>query len=162
MRVWDSTVADLWSPNANGGSKKLSWHWFCAVSDIRKLDDVQRLFTSRVADCQGMSYWERLKALNLQSLQRRRERYVIIHTWKILNDLANNDIGISFTDTENETRSGVTATVPSVPRGVPAKVISIYEQSFSVKAPKLWNCLDLNLLKVLTPLTLSRVCSESS
>ena len=97
-----------------------------AISDIRKLEDVQGLFTSRVPDCQGMSYWERLKALNLQSLQRRRERYVIIHTWKILNDLANNDIGISFTDTENETRSGVTATVPSIPQGVSAKVISIY------------------------------------
>ena len=39
-----------------------------AISDIRKLEDVQRLFTSRVADCQEMSYWERLKALNLQSL----------------------------------------------------------------------------------------------
>ena len=70
------------------------------VSDIQKLEQVQRLFTSRIADCQGMSYWERLKALKIQSLQRRRERYVIIHTWKILNNLTNNDIGISFTDRE--------------------------------------------------------------
>ena len=112
-----------------------------AVADIQKLENVQRVFTSRVAGCKDLAYWERLKALKIQSLQRRRERYVIIHTWKILNNLTNNDIGLSFTDTENSSRTGVTATVPHFPRNVPTRVVSLYEQSFAVKAPKLWNCL---------------------
>ena len=112
-----------------------------AISDIQKLENVQRLFTSKVAGCENLTYWERLKFLKVQSLQRRRERYTIIHIWKILNDLTNNDIGISFTDKDNISRSGITAVVPSVPRHVPAKVISLYEDSFAVKAPKLWNCL---------------------
>ena len=31
--------------------------------------------------------------------------------------------------------------VPPIPQGVPAGVATLYEHSFSVKAPKLWNCL---------------------
>ena len=59
-----------------------------------------------------------------------------------MNDLTNNDIGISFTSTENSTRSGPTACiVPPIPRGVPAGVATLYENSFAVNAPKLWNCL---------------------
>ena len=121
-----------------------------SVADIQKLEKVQRVFTSKVSGCKELDYWERLKALKIQSLQRRRERYIIIHTWKILNNLTNNDIGISFTDTENSSRSGISATVPPVPRKVPSKVATLYENSFAVQAPKLWNCLPKNVKGALT------------
>ena len=116
-----------------------------SVTDIQQLENVQRVFTSKVAGCKELAYWERLKALKIQSLQRRRERYVIIHTWKILNNLTNNDIGISFTDTGNSSRAGISAIVPPVPRNAPAKVVSLYENSFAVQGPKLWNCLPKNV-----------------
>ena len=88
----------LWSPTA--------------VSDILKLEKVQRVFTSKVNRCRDLPYCERLKCLRiLESLQRRRERYIIIYIWKILNHnyLANNDIGITFSNPGNCTRSGSTA-----------------------------------------------------
>jgi len=112
-----------------------------SLSDIKKLEQVQRMFTSKVNGCKEMSYWDRLKHLRLQSLQRRRERYIIIHTWKILNELTNNDVGLSFEDPENLTRMGTMAIVPPLPRNIPARSISLYENSFAVRAPKLWNCL---------------------
>ena len=113
-----------------------------SVAEMLKLERIQRIFTSKVEGCRELPYWERLKYLRIQSLQRRRERYIIIHTWKILNDLTNNDIGITFSNGKNCTRSGSTACiVPPVPRGVPAGVATLYEQSFAVKAPQLWNCL---------------------
>jgi len=121
-----------------------------SVSDIQKLENVQRVFTSKVAGCKDLAYWERLKALKMQSLQRRRERYVIIHTWKILNELTNNDIGISFTDPGNSSRAGISATVPPVPHNVPARVVSLYENSYAVQGPKLWNCLPKNVKGALT------------
>lgn len=37
-----------------------------------------------------MNYWERLKELKLYSLQRRRERYLVIYVWKILEGLVPN------------------------------------------------------------------------
>ena len=45
----------------------------------------------------------------LQSLQRRRERYIIIHTWKIIMDIVPNDIGMKFVDNK---RLGTRAVVP--------------------------------------------------
>ena len=70
--------------------------WNChKVTDIQVLEGVQKTFTSRIWGLQHLDYWQRLKALKLMSLQRRRERYMLIHMWKILN--------------------GVRAKVPSLP-----------------------------------------------
>ena len=33
------------------------------------------------------------------------------------------------------------ANVPPLPRSIPARAGSLYENSFAVRAPKLWNCL---------------------
>ena len=40
-------------------------------------------FTYKITEVQHLNYWERLRELKLYSLQRRRERYIIIHIWKI-------------------------------------------------------------------------------
>ena len=59
--------------------------YFCPVwnpssmQEIKKLEFTQRAFTRYISGCQGLSYWDRLKKLGLMSLQRRRERYVILH-----------------------------------------------------------------------------------
>ena len=53
------------------------------IGDIAKLEGVQRFYTRRIEECSGMDYWERLKYLRIQSLQRRRERFMIIHLWKV-------------------------------------------------------------------------------
>ena len=66
------------------------------IIDIQKLETVQRSFTRKVLGCSEITYWERLKKLGIMSLQRRRERYCIIHVWKILNEQAPNDVGFQF------------------------------------------------------------------
>ena len=53
------------------------------VSDIQQLEAVQRTFTKRIWGLQDKDYWSRLQTLKLMSLQRRRERYIILHMWKI-------------------------------------------------------------------------------
>ena len=53
------------------------WHPH-QMSNIQILEGVQRKFTSRIWDVQHLNYWDRLKSLRLMSLQRRRERYIII------------------------------------------------------------------------------------
>ena len=55
------------------------------ISDIQELESVQKAFTARISGLKDVHYWDRLKQLSLMSLQRRRERYIIIHMWKILN-----------------------------------------------------------------------------
>ena len=43
-----------------------------------------------------MNYWERIKELDLYSLQRRRERYQVIHMWKIYKEIIPNDLQLEF------------------------------------------------------------------
>ena len=108
------------------------------IQDIQTLEAIQRSFTRRISGCQNLNYWERLKFLHLPSLQRRRERYLIINTWKILHKKAPNDIKMVFYESD---RLGVKVKVPPQAKGCPAAINSLYENSFSVKAAKLWNIL---------------------
>ena len=60
---------------------------------------------------QDLNYWERLQKLGIQSLQQRRERYIIFYMWKILNGLVSNDLDFQFRFSE---RRGITVLIPSI------------------------------------------------
>ena len=53
----------------------------------RKLEQVQRNFTASILGLKEMSYWERLKKLNIFSLERRCEQYIILYTFKIISGI---------------------------------------------------------------------------
>ena len=109
------------------------------VEDISNIESVQKNFTRRIRSCKNLDYWQRLKKLKLMSLQRRRERYIIIHVlWKIVNGHAPNDVALSF---KTHQRLGVRAVVPPLQLKAQKSVRTHYEHSFSVKGPQLWNIL---------------------
>ena len=108
------------------------------VRDIETIEDVQQFFTNRISGMSDLSYWDRLTALKLQSLQRRRERYIIIHTWKTITGYVPNDLGMQFVESR---RFGKQATVPSLKTSPSNKAKACYEKSFHVKDLKLWNLL---------------------
>ena len=60
------------------------------IGEINELESVQRNFTSHINSVNHLHYWDRLKALKLYSLERRRERYQIIYVWKIIEGLVPN------------------------------------------------------------------------
>ena len=62
----------------------------------------------------------------------------MIHTWKILNGLAPNDIGMLF---KNNPRHGIKVTVPALNNKSQRSVATHYENSFGVKSAQLWNLL---------------------
>ena len=49
------------------------------IGDIAQLEEIQRTYTSKIEGLHDQNYWQRLESLNLYSLQRRRERYLIIY-----------------------------------------------------------------------------------
>ena len=63
-------ACQLWSPGT--------------VNLITKLEKMQRSFTKYIFNMYELTYENRLKDLNLYSIQRRRDRYQIIYVWKIL------------------------------------------------------------------------------
>ena len=114
---------------------------WCGLSleNLRDLEAIQRSFTRKIICPAYVSgYWERLQYLKLRSLQRRRERYTILHMWKVLNNKVSNDLNISF---YNSSRYGVQAHVPSLCTQSSTKAQTFYDLSFAVIGPKLWNML---------------------
>ena len=117
------------------------------VGNIQTIEDVQRFFTRKVEGMEGLRYPERLKALRLQSLQRRRERYTIIQMWKIYNGASPNSTGIRF---YLHQRLGIKAEVPSLYTGAQRSVSTKYFNSFGVRAARLWNTLPKNVNTAVT------------
>ena len=78
------------------------WHPY-KLNQIREIESIQRDFTSRMHDIQEFDYWDRLKLLNIFSLERRRERYIILYTFKIMFGLVPNP-GICWFDSPRRGR----------------------------------------------------------
>ena len=108
-----------------------------SMKDIKKLESTQRTFTRYISGCQGLSYWDRLKKQGLMSLQRRRE-----HLWKIWQGAVPNDLDIQFYD---HTRFGTRCMIPAIKRNSTTLSRSIYDHSFAVRGPKLWNAIPKNI-----------------
>ena len=70
---------------------------------------------SKIQSCKHLDYnyherLQHLQHLGLFSLQRRRERYIIIHMWKVLHGLSPNDLNITFGESG---RLGIKAKLPA-------------------------------------------------
>ena len=69
------------------------------------------------------------------------ERYIVIYVWKILEGMAPNTKVHPITPQYNQ-RRGRSCVVPPLPHYTcPTKIKNLRESSFSVRGPKLFNCL---------------------
>ena len=117
------------------------WHPHCSATLTNRLEAVQRSFTQRIQGMADLSYWDRLNALNLRSLQRRRERYIIIYVQKILLKLVPN-CGLLFRENQ---RTGLYAEKPRLLTASPTYIKNMRADSFQVVAPTLYNLLPASL-----------------
>ena len=106
------------------------------VTDIQLIEGVQRTFTSRISSLKHLNYWERLSQLKLMSLQRRRERYIILMMWKILHNVVPSCCDTKF---KMSSRNGTIAVIPPLAKLSSSSNQTLYDQSFAVQGPKLWN-----------------------
>ena len=108
-----------------------------SLENCRLLEAIQRSFTNKIhCPSNVCDYWERLEYLNIMSLQRRRERYVILHMWKILNHTVSNDLDVTFHESH---RFGIIADLPPLTPHSSLKAKTLFDSSFAVIGPKLWN-----------------------
>ena len=105
------------------------------IKEIEQIEAVQRFFTARIENIDNLNYYQRLNHLKLFSLQRRRERFIIIHTWKIYNNLAPNDLNLQF---HINPRLGIQAKRLRLPSKI-ASLKTIRFNFFSHNAPRLFN-----------------------
>ena len=116
------------------------------MEDTQAIEAIQRSFTDKIMCPPNIqNYWERLAFLKLMSLQRRRERYCILHMWKVLHEKVSNNLNITF---YNTVRFGTMASVPPLQRTRNYKAKTLYEMSFAVKGPQLWNLLPKHIKEI--------------
>ena len=111
-----------------------------ALGLIRELETVQRAFTKKIGGLQDMSYHQRLEKLNLYSLERRRDRFVVLYVWRIINGYTPNleSQGCQIRVNTGSERRGLLCVVPPL-AAVPARLQTIREYSFAVMGPRLFN-----------------------
>ena len=132
--LWKSLVlskldycSQLWSPTNKG--------------DIQKLEMVQRSFIRKIDDIRHLDYWAQLKKLHLYSLERRRERYIMIYIWHILeHQVPDITSGKIFSINEGG-RLGRKSSFPPISNNAPSEIKKIRYASLSMKGPQLFNIL---------------------
>ena len=115
------------------------------MKHINTLEQIQRSFTHRIDGMQDFDYWERLSILKITSLQRRREKLIILHIWKILNNIYPNSINLQFK--EHHRTTAIKAILKPLPK-IKGKSLTKYEESFQINGAKLWNLLPTELTKI--------------
>ena len=120
------------------------------IQDINKIEQIQRAFTFKISGMQNYNYWERLKCLGIMSLQRRREKLIIIHIWKIFNNLLPNSTNMEFK--MRARYSSNKAKVKPLPK-LRGRILTLYDESFTIKAARLWNILPPELTNITSLIT---------
>ena len=120
------------------------WHPYL-IKDIQEVERIQRSYTSKIAGLQNLNYWDRLSELKIMSLQRRREKIIITHVWKIKNHVYPNSVHIEF---KLHARTNcIKAVIKPLPK-TSAKIQTKFDESFEVKGAKLWNILPASLTHI--------------
>ena len=125
--------SQLWNPGKTG--------------DIQTLELLQRSYLRRIAGMQAYNYWEQLKELKLLSLERRRERYIAIYIWRMIEGQVPNfdKTPVSF---QWHQRRGRECFVPRVMASAPSSVSRIPYNSLSIKGPKNFNSLPMSIRNI--------------
>ena len=89
----------------------------------------------------NLDYWDQLKSLSMYSLQRRRERYLCIYVWKMLEGIVPN-FGIEIV---NNRRIGRYCKIPMVRSSAPCRLKSLRSGSMGIRGPKVFNSLPKSL-----------------
>ena len=134
----------------------LLWH-AQKIGDIEVIEGVQRAFKSRISAVSQFDYWERLRKLKLMSLQRHRERFIIIWMFRCRVGEVPNDLGIQF---RLSGRLGIQAVIPPLSRNRSGRAQTKYDESFAAIGLRLWNVLPAEISMMDCPRTFKRVLTE--
>ena len=119
--------SQLWSPYSEG--------------EKRQLELIQWNFIRKISEVQSDDYWEALKKLGLNSLERRRDRYRIIYLWKTMEGLVPS---LGLESTWNP-RRGRTIKPVEVLRKAPTWVKQAKSHAFKHESVRMWNLLPIGV-----------------
>ena len=137
LTLWKTQVmchldycSQLWSPSR--------------IGLIQSLEILQKSYFNRIEGMHSLSYWDQLVALKCYSLERRRERFQIIYTWRIIEGQTPNLDCTPIVPYDNP-RRGRLCSIPSLSSSAPSSIKNIRSATLPFKGPKLFNALPQNL-----------------
>ena len=114
------------------------------IKNIVKLDAIQRTITSKIEGLQNLNYHQRLHVLKLYSMQRRRERYVAIYMYKIVNEMVPNNLNLQF---YNTSRQGIKCRQPKVQTTL-THLSTVRQSYFTSTGPAIFNLIPRKIKEV--------------
>ena len=140
LLLWKSLVlchieycSQLWSPST--------------VGKTQSIELLQRSYVNCIDGMRGLSYWEQLKRLKLFSLERRRERYQVIYTWRILEKEVPNFDSTPIVASESK-RRGRLCIPPPISSSATERIKSIRFATLPHKGPRLFNSLPASIRNI--------------
>ena len=112
--------------------------------DIDRIERIQKNFTSKINGLEEMNYHERLKRLRIYSLERRRERFLIINAWQQLEGIKENALKLE-TGREGRRRCIKSAAIPTT---IDGKHRTQIQNSTARQMERLFNALPYEIQKI--------------
>ena len=141
LTLWKSLVlckldycSQLWCPSEKG--------------DIQSLEMVQRSFLRKLQGQRNLSYWDQLHHLRLYSLERRRERYLIIYVWRILEAQVPNPSDKYAITANTHPRRGRECIIPQVSNTAPRRIQTLQYASLPIRGARLFNILPAHIRNI--------------
>ena len=135
LTLWKSLIlsehdycCQLWNPHRTG--------------EVQSLEVLQHFFIKKISGVSHLSYWDQLSKLKMYSLERRRESYIAIYIWKILEGTVPNVGSDSNAITATwHARRGRECNIPKISTTAPTRIQNIRRASFTVNGPRIFNSL---------------------
>ena len=140
LTLWKSQIlchldycSQLWSPHKTGL--------------IQSIELLQKAYFNRIEGMYNLNYWEQLIHLKTYSLERRRERYQIIYTWRIIESQVPNLVITPIQSYTNERRGRLCRIAP-ISSAAPCYIKTIRCSSLPFRGPRLFNTLPKNIRNI--------------
>ena len=116
------------------------WFYPNKPQEVKELEQLQNRFMKSAKGQWESDYWSRLNTFKLLSIQRRIERFIIIYSWKSLENLVP-DIGLS---SHVHPHKGRLLRIPNIPRST-MSIKTLRHRTICVTGLKLFNCLPMKI-----------------
>ena len=117
--------------------------------DIQAIEVIQWTFRNKIVAVKHLNYWERLQKLELHSLQRLHECYIIIYIWKITQQYGAKYRWYNVAQNKNQKTSSAWNTVCyRIPNKQKPSTISSKKNAITVFGPRLYNSLSKYLTDI--------------
>lgn len=111
------------------------------IQDINILESIQIKAVNMISGLRGNSYNEKLRELEMQSLETRRRRFDLIQVYKIMNNLVNVNSSQWFQKVSDTNIRNTRQTADLLALVIPRTKTSNRQSFFSIRAAEYWNSL---------------------